>query len=310
MNFMCFAGCKLGGGWETLSRRVRGATRLNNVARRPPCTRRGLLLVSGVVWAAGAAVSGQAADLTAPAAAVVTQQVRFDQNLGASVPLDAVFRDEENRPTTLRSLIGQRPVVLVMGYHDCPMLCSLVLSGVVEAFTEMRATTGKDFDFIDVSISPADTPEAAAKQKRIYFKRYLRQGAEAGWHFLTSPNQSSIEQLTGAVGFHYAYDPATKQYAHPSGLVVLTPEGKVAGYLFGVTYDAGQFQGVIKNAGQRKVSSPIAELLLVCFHFNPVTGKYGALILNILRVAGGLTVLALAGGIALLVRRPMSVPSA
>ena len=276
---------------------------------RRRCALRAFVLLVVVAWCMVRGVSAKEAEISAPAAAALTQQVKFDQNLGASVPLDAVFRDEAGKPVALRSLLGQRPVVLVMGYHECPMLCSLVLGGVVEAFTEMKATTGKDFDFIDVSINPADAPEAAAKQKRIYFKRYLRAGAEGGWHFLTSPKEATGKSLTDAVGFHYALDPATKQYAHPSGLVVLTPEGKVSGYLFGVTFDAGQLQSAVKTAGQRHVGSPIAQVLLLCFHYNPVTGKYGALILNILRVGGVLTVLAMAGGIAWLVRRPVDVPA-
>lgn len=258
--------------------------------------------VVGLVF--GRLGTAQAGELSAPAAAAVAQGARFDQNLGASVPLDAVFRDEEGRPVALRSLLGHRPVVLVMGYHDCPMLCSLVLTGVTESLTELRETTGKDFDLIDVSISPKDLPAAAAKQKRIYFKRYLRHGAEGGWHFLTSPNAATIQSLTEAVGFRYAYDPASQQYAHPSGLVVLTPEGKVSGYLFGVNYDAGQLQTALQQARQRQIGSPIAALLLTCFHYNPVTGKYGALIIGILRATGVLTVLAMAGGLIFLIRRP------
>ena len=250
----------------------------------------------------------QAADLSVPAATALVQEAKFDQNLGQSVPLDAVFRDEKGAPVALRSLLGQRPVVLVLGYHDCPMLCSMVLTGVTETLTEMRATTGKDFDLIDVSISPRDLPEAAARQKRIYFKRYLRPGADAGWHFLTSPNEAAVRSLADAVGFRYAYDPASRQYAHPSGVVVLTPEGKVSGYLFGINYDAGQLEAALQKARQRQIGSPIATLLLTCFHYNPVTGKYGALIIGTLRAAGVVTVLGLAAGLVYLIRRPLPVP--
>ncbi len=249
----------------------------------------------------------EALELSAPQAAAISQQARFDQNLGATVPLDAVFRDDEGKAVTFRGLLGQRPVVLVLGYHECPMLCSLVLGGVVEALTEMRPTSGKDFDLIDMSISPADDPAAAAKQKRIYFKRYARQGADAGWHFLTSPNAATIREFSDAVGFHYAYDVTSKQYAHPSGLIVLTPEGRVSRYLFGVNFNAGELQGALQAAGERRVSSPIAQLLMVCFHYNPMTGKYGALILGGLRAAGVATLLVMAGGIVFLVRRPIPV---
>lgn len=248
-------------------------------------------------------------DLAPRQAAAISGAARFDQNLGAQIPLDTIFRDEDGSPVALRSLLGERPAILVLGYHECPMLCSLVLGGVVETLTEMRQTTGKDFDLIDVSISPQDSPAAAARQKRIYFKRYARHGAESGWHFLTSPLAANVHALSDAVGFHYAYDPASGQYAHPSGLIILTPDGKVSRYFFGVTYDAGEVQAALRAASRRQVSSPIAELLLVCFHFNPLTGRYGPLILDGLRAAGVLTLIFMAGGIYLLARRrPANAP--
>ena len=230
---------------------------------------------------------------TPPNAARLAAAARYDQKLGATVPLDATFRDESGRVMPLGAYLGQRPAILVLGYHECPMLCSLVLGGLVETLTEMRATTGKDFDLIDVSINPADTPAMADKQRRMYFKRYLRDGADAGWHFLTSPDEGQVRRLADAVGFRYAYDPASKQFSHPSGFVVLTPEGTVSRYFFGVTYDAGQVQGALAEAGQRRVGSRVAELLLVCFHYNPIHGRYGALIMNILRAAGALMLVAM-----------------
>lgn len=244
-------------------------------------------------------------ETTAPAAAAIAQQAGFDQKLGASVPLDGVFRDEENRPLTLGYLLGEtkRPAVLVLGYKECPMLCSQVLGSLVETLTEMRPTTGKDFDVIDVSIDPRQPPADAAAQKRLYFKRYARAGADAGWHFLTSPDEPTIRRLADAVGFRYAYDPVTKQYAHPAGVVVLTPDGHVSQYLFGVTYDAATLRAALGVAGEQKVGSPIEQLLLLCFHFNPVSGKYGALIIGILRAAGVLTLLCLGGLLVYLVRR-------
>ena len=238
------------------------------------------------------------------AANAIFKQGRFDQNLGAQVPLDTVFRDESGQPVALRSLLGQRPAILVLGYHECPMLCSLVLGGLVESMTDLRQTSGDGFDLIDVSINPADTPALAAQQKRVYFKRYARHGADAGWHFLTSPDPATIRRLADAVGFHYAYDPESKQYAHPSGLVILTPEGKVARYLFGVNFDPGELQTALVAARQREVGSRIQEILLTCFHYNPVTGKYGALVINGVRAAAVLTLLAMAGGLVYLVCRP------
>ena len=159
---------------------------------------------------------------TPPNAARLAAAARFDQKLGAAVPLDATFRDEAGRAMPLGAYLGQRPAILVLGYHECPMLCSLVLGGLVETLTEMRATTGKDFDLIDVSINPADTPAMADRQRRMYFKRYLRDGADVGWHFLTSPDEGQVKRLADAVGFRYAYDPASKQISHASGFVLLT----------------------------------------------------------------------------------------
>ena len=242
-------------------------------------------------------------DTTPASASRLAAAAKFTQNLGAAVPLDAMFCDESGRAMPLGAFLGQRPAILVLGYHECPMLCSLVLSGLVESLTEMRATTGRDFDLIDVSINPADTPALADKQRRMYFKRYLRAGADEGWHFLTSPGEGSVHRLADAVGFHYAYDPASKQYSHPSGLVILTPEGKVSRYFFGVTFDAGQLQSALAEAGQRRVGSRISELLLVCFHYNLIHGRYGAQIMVAVRVAAAGTVLALGLLIASLARR-------
>ncbi len=237
------------------------------------------------------------------AANALLQRGRFEQNLGSQVPLDAVFRDESGQPVALRGVLGPRPAILVLGYHECPMLCSLVLGGLVESMTDLRLNSGQDFDLIDVSINPTDTPAQAARQKRVYFKRYARHGADLGWHFLTSPDPATVRRLAEAVGFHYAYDPTTKQFAHPSGVMILTPEGKVARYFFGVNFDPAELQTALAAAGQRKVGSRIQDLLLTCFHYNPINGKYGALVITAVRVGGVLTLLAMAGGMTYLVRR-------
>ena len=235
----------------------------------------------------------------------IAQQAGFDQKLGANVPLDAVFRDEKNQPLTLGYLFGEtkRPAILVLGYKECPMLCSQVLSALVETLTDLRLTTGKDFDVIDVSIDPHQSAADAGAQKRLYFKRYARPGADAGWHFLTSPDEPTIRRLADAVGFRYAYDPVTKQYAHPAGLVVLTPDGRVSQYLFGVNFDPVALRTALTTAGGEKIGSPIEQFLMLCFHFNPISGKYGALIIGILRGAGVLTLLCMVGLLVHLIRR-------
>ena len=233
----------------------------------------------------------------------IAARVAFDQRLGAQVPLDAVFREDTGQPVTLGYILGgRRPALLVLGYKDCPMLCSMVLDGLTETLTQLRATTGRDFELIDLSIDPRETPAQAAAQKRVYFKRYYRHGADAGWHFLTSPDEATIQRVAAAIGFRYAYDASSKQYAHPSGLVVLTPDGTVSRYFFGVNFAAKDLHAALAAASTRQIGSPIAKLLLLCFHYNPATSKYGSLIINSLRAAGVLTILVLFGGLALLVR--------
>ena len=246
-------------------------------------------------------------ETTAPAAAAIAQQAGFDQKLGAAIPLDGVFRGENNEPLTLGYLLGEtkRPAVLVLGYKECPMLCSQVLGALTETLTALRLSTGKDFDLIDVSIDPHQSPADAAAQKRLYFKRYARAGADAGWHFLTSPDEPTIRRFADAVGFRYAYDPVTKQYAHPAGVVVLTPDGHVSQYLFGVNFDAQALNSALTAAGTQKIGSPIEQLLLLCFHFNPISGKYGALIIGVLRAAGVLTLLGIGGLLFYLIRQPV-----
>ena len=286
--------------------KTRRSSSSGQAAQRPVVT---LLLLFFLLSCVVRAEVPQVAPATA---ATLTARVSFDQNLGATVPLDAVFRDESGQPVSLGYLLdGRRPAVLVLGYKECPMLCSMVLGGLTESLTQMRATTGRDFDVIDVSIDPKQTWQDAAAQKRLYFKRYARHGADAGWHFLTSPDDATIHRLADAAGFHYAYDPAIRQYAHPSGVVVLTPEGKISRYCFGVNFEARDLQDALTAAGTRAVSSPIARLLLVCFHYNPTTSHYGTLIINGLRIAGVLTLVVIFGGIAWLVRSgPPGPPAA
>src|SRR5207302_151037 len=174
-------------------------------------------------------------------------------------------------------------VVLVLGYYQCPMLCTLVLNGLVESAADMKWSIGREFEVVDVSIDPNESPAMAAAKKRSYLKRYGRPVAAGGWHFLTG-NEGTVRRLAGEVGFRYAYDPASKQYAHPSGLVILTPEGKVSTYLFGVTYAPKDLFASLQAASSNKTGSPIQQLILLCFHYNPFTGKYICLIIVVLRV--------------------------
>lgn len=233
-------------------------------------------------------------------------QIRFEQKLNSRISLGLSFQDEEGRQVQLSQYFGSKPVLLVLGYYQCPMLCTLVLNGMVESAADMKWSIGREFEVVDISISPNETPLLAAAKKRTYLKRYGRSQAAQGWHFLTG-NEQSIRQLADEVGFRYAYDPASKQYAHPSGLVVLTPEGKVSKYLFGVTYAPKDLFAALSDASTSRVGSPIQQLILLCFHYNPITGKYSGLIVVILRLLGLATILGLAGLIMALVRRGRAV---
>jgi len=229
-------------------------------------------------------------------------QIRFKQRLNAQLPMDLEFRDENGQAVRLQEYFGKKPVILVPGYYGCPMLCTLVLNGLVEAMQDMRWCAGEEFEIINFSINPDETPELAASKKKSYLKRYGREGAANGWHFLTG-NTPAVHALAQTVGFEYRFDPATRQYAHPSGLVILTPEGKVSHYLFGVTFASRDLYTALKDASQKRVASPIQELILLCFHYNPLTGKYSPTILGLLRVMGAVTVLALVSLIAVSLHR-------
>jgi protein SCO1/2 len=182
------------------------------------------------------------------------------------------------------------------------MLCTLVLNGMVESAADMKWSIGREFEVLDVSINPEETPALAAAKKRSYVKRYGRSEAAQGWHFLTG-NKAAIQQLAKEVGFHYAYDPASKQFAHPSGLVILTSQGKVSGYLFGVTFAPKDLYAGLRTATSNQVGSPIQELLLLCFHYNPITGKYSKSVIVVLRLLSAATILGFLGLVVALARR-------
>jgi protein SCO1/2 len=190
----------------------------------------------------------------------------------------------------------------VLGYYQCPMLCTLVLNGLVESAADLKWSIGREFEVVDVSINPNESSTLAAAKKRAYLKRYGRSGAAAGWHFLTG-NENSIRQLAEEVGFRYAYDSVSKQYAHASGLVILTSQGNVSGYLFGVTYPSSELLASLQRASSNHVASAIRQLILLCFHYNPVNGKYSRTILTILRVLGLTTLIGFLCFIVVLVRR-------
>lgn len=222
------------------------------------------------------------------------RDVGIDQRLNQQVPLDLEFRDESGRLAPLREYFGGKPVILTLVYYQCPMLCTLVLNGTLQSLRKIPMSVGEQFEVVTVSFDPREGPELAAAKKQSYIERYGRAGAARGWHFLTG-DQASIEQLTRAVGFRYAYDAKSGQYAHASAIMVLTPEGRLAQYFYGVEYQPRDIRLALVEASANRIGSATDQLLLFCFHYDPATGKYGLAILRILRATCLATVLAIGG---------------
>jgi len=230
------------------------------------------------------------------------RDVGYDQRLGEQVPLGLVFRDEAGRTVTLRSLFRGRAVVLSLVYYQCPMLCTLTLNGLASALSVLTFDVGKDFDAVTVSFEPKETPALAAAKKKAHLERYRRPGAAEGWHFLTG-DAPAIASLTRAVGFRYAWDAETRQYAHPAGLVVLTPDGRIARYMYGVEYAPRDLRLALVEASQRRIGNPVDTVLLYCYRYDPARGRYAASVLRLVRLGGILTVLGLASFVLVSLRR-------
>ncbi|MGQ9657878.1 MAG: SCO family protein [Fimbriimonadales bacterium] len=235
----------------------------------------------------------------------ITSQVGIEQNLGRQLPLELTFTDETGKTVRLGDYFGERPVILVMAYYECPMLCTVVLNELTRAMNGLDLRIGKDFEVVTVSISPTETHELAAKKKANYVKSYNYEGAEKGWHFLVG-EEKNIKQLADAVGFKYVYDPKTKQYAHAAGIMVATPDGKLARYLIGVDFAPRDLKFALAESSQGKIGNPVLSAVLYCFQYDPSTGRYGLVVLRVIQLAGIITVLSLAtliGGAILLERR-------
>jgi protein SCO1/2 len=222
----------------------------------------------------------------------ILKGVGFDQKLNESIPLDVPFRDETGREVKLADYFDGKPVVLVMAYFRCPMLCTQVLNGLVEGLRETDLAMGKDFRVLTVSFDPSDSPKMAAAKRKNYIRAYGDPEAAADWHFLTGP-QASIERLSHAIGFRYAYDATSDQYAHAAGIVVLTPAGRISRYFYDVHYTGRDLRLGLVEASQNHIGTAIDQVLLFCFHYDPTAGRYGAAIINFVRVGGVLTVITL-----------------
>jgi protein SCO1 len=232
-------------------------------------------------------------------------EIGFDQKIDEKLPLDATFRDEQGQTVTLGSLYGKRPVVLGFVYYECPMLCTQVLNAITATISTLSFDAGKDFDLVLISIDPRETPAQAAAKKAEYVHRYKRPGAENGWHFLTG-DEPQIKRVTSAAGFRYAWDDQTQQFAHPTGIIVTTPDGRNARYLFGIEYGPRDLKFAIVEASEGRVGTVVDNLLLYCYHYDPMTGRYGVYIMRTLRIAGVATVLLIGTFIVVMVRRERS----
>jgi protein SCO1 len=229
------------------------------------------------------------------------QHVGIEQRLNQQIPPDLVFRDETGRAVRLGDYFGKRPLILNLVYFHCTMLCPEVLAGLTSALKALKFDVGKDFDVLTVSFDPRDTPELAAAKKAEYINRYGRPGAAAGWHFLTG-DQPSIDALTKAAGFGYKYLGSSGQFAHATAIMVLTPDGRLAQYYYGVDYASKDLRLGLVQASNNKIGNVVDEVLLYCYHYDPATGRYGAVITRVLQLSGIATILLLGFGFVLLLR--------
>src|SRR5512142_673817 len=235
------------------------------------------------------------------APARLLQKVGINQKMGAQIPLDLPFVDESGRDVTLRQYFD-KPVILALVYYQCPSLCNMVLNGILSSVKGMDMAAGKQYQIIAVSFDPRETPQMAAAKKQTYLKDYQRQGAEQGWHFLTGPETSS-KALAAAVGFRYVYDAMTNQYAHSSAIMILTPAGRIDRYFYGIDYPARDVRLGLVEASKERIGTPTDQVLLYCFHYDPTTGKYALVVMNVLRLAGLITVAVLGTFMIVMFRR-------
>lgn len=232
----------------------------------------------------------------------ILSNLGIDQRLDEQVPLDLTFRDEAGRRVRLGEYFAGKPVILVLAYYRCPMLCTQVLNGLVRALLDVKLELGKDFQVVTVSFDPREQPALAEDKKKTYLDRYgHRPGAEDGWHFLTG-DEGPIKQLADSVGFHYKYDPKNDQYAHASAIMVLTPQGKVSRYFLDVRFDPATLRLSLVEASNNKIGSLADKIFLFCFHYDPIEGKYGPAVMNLVRLGGVLTMLGI-GTLVVVLRR-------
>lgn len=229
------------------------------------------------------------------------ENVGIDQHLDAQIPPNLTFVDDAGHSVMLGEYFGKKPLILNLVYYNCTMLCGEELAGLTSAMKLVKFDLGKEFEVVTVSFDPRETPDIAAAKKKDFVSRYGRPGAAEGWHFLTG-SADSINALAKAVGFKYQYDPKTNQYAHATAIMIVTPQGHISRYLYGVDFPPKDVRLGLVEASQQKIGNPVDQVLLYCYHYDPATGKYGAVVNNILRLGGGVTIVLLGGLLLILFR--------
>ena len=258
-----------------------------------------MALVAAVVSAQGVAPQQGLPSNTVPG---VLGKVAFEQRLNEQLPLDLPFKDEDGRDVKLGDYFGGKPVVLTFVYYECPMLCTQVLNGLRSALSVIDESIGDEFDVVTVSFDARETPVLAAAKKKVHLDDYKRPSAARGWHFLTG-GQASIDALTKAAGFSYAWDDETRQFAHASGVVVATPEGKLANYFFGIDYAPRDLKFALIESSQGRIGRFAERVLLYCYHYDPASGQYGFVAMRAVRIGGAVTLAALVGFVLVSLRR-------
>lgn len=243
--------------------------------------------------------------LEANATPAILKNVGIEQKIGTQLPPDLKFIDASGASVELSQYFGNKPIILSLVYYDCPMLCTEVLNGLNRSIAPLEFRIGEDFEVISVSFDPDETYDLAAQKKKVYVKRNNRPGAEKGWHFLTG-DQSSIDAITDAVGFNYVYDESVQQFVHGSAIMVVTPEGVISHYFFGIEYPSEDVRLALVESSENKLGTVYDQVLLYCFHYDPESGKYGVVIMNVIRIAGAGTILAMGAFMFIMFRRDRS----
>jgi protein SCO1/2 len=236
------------------------------------------------------------------------RQVGFEQRLDEQIPLNLAFTDSTGQVVTLDDYFKDKPVILSLGYYECPMLCALVRNGLFESLKQLDFTVGQDFEVVIVSVDPDETPEIAEVKRQASMIEYGRSGSPVGWNFLVG-DETNIRQLADAIGFKYTYDAKIDEYVHPSGIVVITPQGKIARYFYGIEFPTQSLRFGLVEAAANKIGSPIDQFLLICYHYDPGSGEYTLAIMNIIRIIGALTIVIVGGAIFFMLRRDWRKPA-